>query len=179
MVESPVSAPALHLSVPQSPANCPMLLDLQVHLVPLDLQDLPETLDHRVLQVKADLVLQDAKVPQDLQGSAHLDLKVTKENLVAFCQRQKPSLQDHQDLQDPQAQRVQQVNPDHQGSKGNQASQDFLEARENQAMVSLVGQGPRDHRDPLDCQVQPPHRALQAPQGHRDRPARMAVALLM
>lgn len=182
MVESLESAPALSLSVPQSPANWPLLLDLQVHLVPLDLQDhleRPERLAHRVLQVKVHLDLQDAKVLQVLQvllGLAHLDLKATKENLAALCQRQKPSLQDHQVLQDPQAQRAQQVNPDHKGFKGSQANQDFREARENRAMVSLVSLGPQDQRDPLDRQVQHPHRALQVPP---DLPVRTAVTLLM
>lgn len=181
MVGSQVPAPALSLSVPQSPANYPLLLDLQVHLVPLDLQDHPEKLerlDHRDLQVKANLVPQDAKVLQvlqGLQGSAHLDLKAKRENLAALCQRQKPSLQDHQDLQDPQAQRVQQVNLDNQGHKVNQANQDFLEARENQATVSL---GPQDQWGPLDHQVQPLHQALQAPLDLLDLLVRVMTLLM-
>lgn len=177
-VESQVPAPALSLSVPQSPANYPLLLDLQVHLVPLDLQDHLEKLerpDHRVLQVKASLVPQDAKVLQvlqALQGSARLDLKAIRENQAALCRRQKHSLRDHQDLQDPQVQRVQQVNPDNQGHKGNQANQGFLEARENQAMVSPVSLGPQDR------QVQPLHQVLQAPLDPLDLLVR-AVTLLM
>lgn len=196
MGESLVSAPVLSLSVPHSPAVWALLLDLQVHLVLLDLQDHPERPDHRVLQVKVNLVLQDAKVPQVLQGLqdlAHLDLEATKENLVtkekmvrkeklatrenleALSLHQKPSLRDHQDLPDLQVQRVQQVNLEHQGLKVNQANQDFLEVRENQAMVSLDSLVLRDLWDPLDPQVQHPH---QAPLAHLDLPVRMVLTLL-